>query len=139
MAELSAKTAERADIFNIVERTDAPPLAPFAQGDDRVIDLDHLARMTGGDQRLAREVLGLFAVQCDILLARMRGAPSKLACALAHTLNGSARGIGAWAVTEAAERVERIAAGTGDIADAVERLAAVTAQTRAAIKDIARD
>ena len=139
MAELSAKTAERADSFGgISEPADAPPLAPFAHGNDRVLDLDHLARMTGGDHGLEREVLGLFAVQCDVLLARMRGAPSTLVGALAHTLNGSARGIGAWAVTEAAETVERIAADAGDIAGAVERLSAATAMTRAAIAEMSR-
>ena len=139
MTELSAKTAERADIFSgMAEPADAPPLAPHAQGNERVIDREHLSRMTGGDQNLEREVLGIFVVQCDVLLARMRGAPSALAAALAHTLNGSARGIGAWSVTEAAEAVERIATVQGDIAAAVARLSAVTAETRAAIAELSR-
>jgi hypothetical protein len=128
MTELSAKTADRTDICRtggVAGQADAPPLAPFAHPTDRVIDLAHLARMTGGDHDLEREVLRLFAMQCDALLGRMRGATSPIVGALAHTLNGSARGIGAWAVTEAAEAVERIAADEGDVAGAVERLSAV--------------
>jgi hypothetical protein len=139
MTALSAKTADRADIFNASNpagRTDAPPIAPYAH--EGVIDLAHLTRMTGGDRRLEREVLDLFAMQCEVLLARMHGASPDVVGALAHTLNGSARGIGAWTVTEAAELVERTAAAAGDVVDAVAQLAAVTAETRAAIKAMAR-
>jgi HPt (histidine-containing phosphotransfer) domain-containing protein len=141
MTELSAKTADRTDIcgtVGVAERADAPPLAPFAHPTDQVIDLAHLARMTGGDHELEREVLRLFAMQCEALLVRMRGATSPVVGALAHTLNGSARGVGAWAVTEAAEAVERVAAGEGDIAGAVERLSTVATETRAAIVEMDR-
>jgi hypothetical protein len=138
MTASPAKAAEPADIFEtaaLVDRSSAPALA---RGSDRIVDLAHLAYMTGDDHRLAQEVLRLFVMQCDILLARMRGESAAVVGVLAHTLTGSARGIGAWAAAEAAEEVERIAAGDGDLTGAVERLAAATAQTRAAIAEMTR-
>jgi HPt (histidine-containing phosphotransfer) domain-containing protein len=77
-------------------------------GDD-AIDRDHLARMALGDPSLEREVLRLFDRQSELLLARMNAAPAAAIATLAHTLKGSARGIGAWRVAEAAEAVERTA------------------------------
>ena len=69
------------------------------------IDLDHLSRMTLGERRREREVLALFDRQADILLERMNSAAPAGVATLAHTLKGSARGIGAWAVASAAEAV----------------------------------
>src|SRR5690349_8857859 len=85
-----------------IHAKDVPPLAP----DDRAIDLVHLARTTLGDRALEREVLQLFDRQSSILIARMRGAAPAVVAALAHTLKGSARGIGAWRVAHAAETLE---------------------------------
>lgn len=81
---------------------ESPPLAP----EGPVIDLDHLARMTLGERELEREVLMLFASQADDLLARLEKIPREGA-SLAHTLKGSARGIGAFVVADAAEQLER--------------------------------
>lgn len=96
----------------------------------RPVDLVHLARYTMGNRDLEREVLTLFARQSDIYLARLREARSAKAWAeAAHTLKGSARGIGAWQVAEAVERAESWAAEAGSsgcrkAADAVaERVA----------------
>ena len=79
--------------------------APSASaGSDRqrgVIDDDHLSRMTLGDRRLEREVLEIFVRQTVIMLERIAGAEPALAAAAAHTLTGSARGIGAWRVARA--------------------------------------
>jgi HPt (histidine-containing phosphotransfer) domain-containing protein len=87
-----------------LERIDwmpSPPLAP----NDGPIDLGHLKRMTSGDPRLTREVLVLFASQTaglvEALAADLAGGAT-----LAHTLKGSARAIGAFAVAEAAEAFE---------------------------------
>ncbi len=77
-----------------------------AAGDERkasAIDEDHLGRMTLGDRRLEREVLELFLRQTTIMLSRIADADPPLAAAAAHTLKGSARGIGAWRVARAAE------------------------------------
>ena len=61
-------------------------------------------------------------------------APRAAVAALAHTLKGSSRGIGAWQVADAAAAVEADAAEGRDTAAAVERLAAAI---RAAQVDIA--
>ena len=79
----------------------SPPLAP----DDGPIDLQHLARMTLGDIALERQVLGMFASQATSLIAKLAVLPAE-AGALAHTLNGSARAIGAFRVAECAEALE---------------------------------
>jgi HPt (histidine-containing phosphotransfer) domain-containing protein len=96
--------------------TAAPPQEPgtaaarvaaaTAAGAHPAIDLAHLERMTFGEQNLAREVLRLFDRQADILLAHIKRAPPACAARLAHTLNGSARGVGAWKVAAAAEQYE---------------------------------
>jgi HPt (histidine-containing phosphotransfer) domain-containing protein len=80
----------------------SPPLAP----DGPAIDIDHLVSMTLGERDLEREVLGLFARQSAELLARLERLPREGA-ALAHTLKGSARGIGAFAVAQAADELEQ--------------------------------
>ena len=77
------------------------------------IDDEHLSRMTLGDRRLEREVLEIFVRQCTIILARITAAEPAVAAAAAHTLIGSARGIGAWRVARAAEHLEQTAARVG--------------------------
>ena len=69
------------------------------------IDTEHLARMTLGERSLEREVLELFGRQADMLLPRIRRGDPALAAASAHTLKGSAVGIGAFGVARAAEAV----------------------------------
>lgn len=101
------------------------------------IDDDHLGRMTLGDRELEREVLEIFARQMDMTLARIAGAEPALAAAAAHTLLGSSRGIGAWRVARAAERLE-YAAGRRNaeaIAAAVEELETAVKEAGAAIKE----
>ena len=83
------------------------------KGAPRVLDDAHLSRMTLGDASLEREVLEIFVRQAAMSLKRVAGADPSLAAAVAHTFKGSARGIGAWRVALAAERVEQ-AAGHGD-------------------------
>jgi HPt (histidine-containing phosphotransfer) domain-containing protein len=87
------------------------------------IDQVHLERMTLGDRTLEREVLELFARQTAMTLERIAGSGPACAAAAAHTLKGSARGIGAWRVAEAAERLEQAAAGDGDEAAMLSALA----------------
>jgi len=100
------------------------------------IDLAHLARMTCGDKSLEAEVLRLFDRQAGMLLARMQQSSPKAVGAFAHTLSGSARGIGAWEVAAAAEGLEVAARGcdpTG-FAEAHRRLAGTIEQVQAAIR-----
>jgi hypothetical protein len=105
------------------------------------IDRAHLARMTHGERDLEREVLQLYATQADLLLGRMLAGPVSPAAiaALAHTLNGSSRGIGAWDVAEAAACLEADAAAGRDIAASVERLAAAIRVAQAAVAELVRD
>jgi len=100
-----------------------------------VLDRNHLAHITLGDEALEREVLGLFHLQAAMLLGRMANQAPRVIAALAHTLTGSARGIGAWQVAAAAEAVERAAAGReqAGIEGAIGRLSAAVTQVQAAI------
>jgi HPt (histidine-containing phosphotransfer) domain-containing protein len=98
-----------------------------------VIDETHLQRMTLGDRRLEREVLELFVRQTTIMLGRIVGAEPAMAAASAHTLKGSARGIGAWRVARAAELVENAARGEGAMDGAVTELKSASLEASAAI------
>jgi HPt (histidine-containing phosphotransfer) domain-containing protein len=94
--------------------------------------------MTLGDRALERELLELFDRQAVILLARMRDADAISLSALAHTLKGSASGIGAGTVANAARAVEQ-AASPAEQAAAVEDLAAAIAVLRAVIAPLLRE
>lgn len=111
------------------------PLAPVQP----VIDTQHLARMTLGEASLQREVLGLFDRQADVLLPRIRRGAPPLAATLAHTLRGSALGIGAFSVARAAEAVEQGASGDAAVAAAIETLAAVLAEAKVEISRLLAD
>ena len=146
MAE-RASTAAKSRVYpSMVHGTAQPtvhsPDNGEARGDgEAIIDRTHLARMTMGEKHLEAEVLALFDRQAGALLARMQGAPPKGAAALAHTLAGSARGIGAWEVARAAQEVERAARGSSraqaaSAVQAVQALGHVVARAQAAIKEL---
>lgn len=114
----------------------SPPLSPA----DRPIDLEHLSRMTMGERELERDVLRLFDRQADMLLVKMQDAAPANVAAYAHTLKGSARGIGAWSVAHAAYGVET-AAQTPEPAELARALATLTlavGEARLAISDLLR-
>lgn len=100
-----------------------------------IIDEDHLGRMTLGDRQLEREVLQIFARQIAIVFGRIRRTEPALAAAAAHTLLGSARGIGAWRMAQAAERLERVAGGPwqADLDEAIADLKAAADEVSVAI------
>lgn len=103
-----------------------------------VIDRRHLHRMTCGDRGLEQEVLRLFDRQAGLLIARMRDSDARAIGAIAHTLKGSAVGIGAGQVANAAETAERVAAGSSaadarDVRQAIDRLAEAVETARALI------
>jgi len=108
----------------------APPLAP-------ALDLAHLSRMTLGESALEREVLTLFDRQAGMLLARMASSEPRVVAALAHTLAGSASGIGAWKVAAAAAAIERAACEPDAVAltRRMNDLAAAVAEVHAAIAE----
>jgi HPt (histidine-containing phosphotransfer) domain-containing protein len=108
------------------------------------IDRRHLARMTFGDRSLEQEVLQLFDRQSALLLARMRNGHGSgdgaVVGALAHTLKGSAAGIGAGQVARAAEATEQAAAhAPGDLSATIDRLAAAVDAARLLIAELLRE
>ncbi len=118
-----------------------PAMKVFDEGGAaaEAIDRSHLAHMTLGDHSLEREVLQLFDRQAGLLLDRMRDGDGRALAALAHTLKGSARGIGAWGVARAADASERAAAGSPVERDlAMENLSAAVAEARMAIAEMLR-
>jgi HPt (histidine-containing phosphotransfer) domain-containing protein len=114
----------------------SPPLAP----DDGPIDFAHLSRMTLGDGGLEREVLAMFSAQSARLVGRIAAlaALAADAGALAHTLKGSARAIGAFAVADAAGRFEEVLASGADTAEPLTELGKAVALARTAIEAILR-
>jgi HPt (histidine-containing phosphotransfer) domain-containing protein len=125
-----------------IEWMPSPPLAP----DDGPIDSGHLDRMTLGDAGLTREVLAMFSAQAVGLIGNLErnseDRSSKAlppdAPALAHTLKGSARAIGAFRVADAAETVEATIRNGDDPAEALAGLKDAVAEARAAIDAILR-
>jgi HPt (histidine-containing phosphotransfer) domain-containing protein len=92
------------------------------------IDRAHLRKMTFNDAVLEREVLGLFDKQAASMLELIPVAQPDALPALAHAVKGSARGIGAWRVAEAAAVLELAPAGNRAplTAALVEARAAIT-------------
>jgi len=120
-----------------LERVDwmpSPPLAP----DDGPIDLAHLKRMTLGDAGLEAEVLAMFSAQAVRLIGSLAALPAD-AGALAHTLKGSARAIGAFRVAESAESLEAALGGNDDdVHEALADLKEAIIQARTAIDAMLR-
>ena len=111
----------------------SPPLVP----DDGPIDIAHLKRMTLGDAGLEREVLAMFAGQAVRLIEALAVLPAD-AAEIAHTLNGSARAIGAFKVAEAAEAFEAALRDGGEASEALAALRQAMAQARGAIDAMLR-
>jgi hypothetical protein len=76
---------------------------PAGAPDLPAIDRGHLEHMTFGDRSLEHEVLELFDSQAAMLIVRMRAGGEAALGPLAHTLKGSAAGVGANRVVQAAE------------------------------------
>jgi HPt (histidine-containing phosphotransfer) domain-containing protein len=110
----------------------SPPLVP----DDGPINIAHLKRMTLGDAGLEREVLAMFAGQAVRLIEALAAWPAD-AAEIAHTLNGSARAIGAFQVAEAAEAFEA-ALREGEPSEAMAALEQAVVQARQAIDAMLR-
>ena len=79
---------------------------------DCAIDLDHLARYTGGDKALNAEILRLFDGQVTEMVGQLRGIlqqrDTKRWREVTHTIKGAARGVGAFAMGEAAAAAEPV-------------------------------
>ena len=116
-----------------IEWMSSPPLAP----DDGPIDVDHLVRMTLGDIGLEHEVLAMFAAQSAKLLDTLMTLPPE-AGALVHTLKGSARAIGAFAVADAAAELEQVLASGVDSSERLAALGEAVSLARKAIEALLR-
>jgi HPt (histidine-containing phosphotransfer) domain-containing protein len=105
-----------------------------------IVDQAHLNRMTGGDDSLASEVLGLFREQWDLWVRLLEPTTDTLDWGnAAHTIKGSARGIGAWQLGEICGKAEECARG-GELTRDEKRvwLEAISNEMDAVIADIAR-
>src|SRR5262249_25102016 len=99
-----------------------------------VLDRAHLSPMTFNDRSVEQEVLQLFERQAELLMTRMRNSGPAAIATLAHTLKGSAVGIGAARVAQAAVAVEQAASNAPDEChDAIDQLARAVDEGRAAI------
>lgn len=111
----------------------SPSLVP-----DEPLDRAHLFRMTLGDHALEGEVLQLFDRQCRMLVGRMTGAQPACVKALAHTIDGSSRGVGAWRVATAARDLQKVVDSGGDIPSAISVLEAAVEDTLVVVSDLLR-
>ena len=108
---------------------------------DRPVDLVHLARHTLGNRDLEREVLQLFVRQSAVYLGRLRAAHSagdrRMA---AHTIKGSARGIGAWLVADLADVFEKMPDDATDFENTdYSELTKAIEEANAYIRDVLAD
>lgn len=72
------------------------------------VDYEHLGVQAAGDKDVMREVLTLFVTHCEQVLSELDSADDAKTWKMwTHTLKGSARGVGAFAVAEAAADAER--------------------------------
>jgi HPt (histidine-containing phosphotransfer) domain-containing protein len=97
------------------------------------LDLGHLARMSCGDEALEREVLELFLKQTGGIIAALADHPAE-AASLAHTIKGSARSIGAFAVADSAAALEDAARRGGDATSPLAALREAVTAARGAIE-----
>lgn len=106
---------------------------------DRPVDLVHLARQTFGNLDLESEVLDLFERQSALLVARLGSATDERTWRdCAHTLKGSALGIGAGRVAAAAGAVESLAKmrASREASAAVDQLVAAVQEANAFIRGL---
>src|SRR5882757_5332285 len=79
---------------------------------DAPVDLSHLARYTGGDRTLNAEILRLFDGQVSAMVGQLLGVLEQRDARrwreVTHTIKGAARGVGAFAMGEAAADAEPI-------------------------------
>jgi HPt (histidine-containing phosphotransfer) domain-containing protein len=115
----------------------APSERESPPGEACVLDLVHLSRQTLGDHALETELLALFDRQAAQIAARLSEArhsgDAAARIALVHTLKGSARAVGAFALGEAAEAYENALVGGSPDGASGEKLAREIEATRAAI------
>jgi len=111
---------------------------------EQPVDIEHLNRYTGGDGVLNEEILQLFATQCREMMDRLESvasgqADAKSWCETTHTLKGAARGIGAFALGNAAAEAEKAGSERPAMLPALERLKATSAAVHLFIEQFLKD
>ena len=110
----------------------SPPLVP---DDPETIDRVHLSRMTMDDRKLEHEVLTLFSKQILNLMPRIARRDEDVR-RLVHTVKGSAQGIGAFALVEAAICLEQALIEDCDFERAFDDLVHAASEAQAVIEQI---
>ena len=86
------------------------------------IDLDHLARYTGGEKALNAEILRLFDSQVTDMVGQLNSVlavrDTKRWREIAHTIKGAARGVGAFDMGDAAAAAEPVDTANTEKAEA---------------------
>ncbi len=74
-----------------------------------LIDFEHLAKYTDRDESLEAEILRMFVTQAEMWLKALHDSEDSDAwTAAAHSLKGSARGIGAWLLADLCAKAEEL-------------------------------
>jgi len=108
----------------------------------RPVDLVHLAKYTLGNRSAEREILELFSRQSDLYFERLRSAETDKAwLEAAHTILGSARGVGAWQVAKCAAAIQKheTLPAEADRDKVLSALQARIAEAKAFIGDLLKD
>jgi HPt (histidine-containing phosphotransfer) domain-containing protein len=100
----------------------------------RPVDLAHLAKQTLGDRALEQEVLKLFVQQALSARDQITHAATSERLRLAHSLKGSARGVGAFAIAECVAQLE----SRPDDKHVIQRLSSLIDEVRDFIAAISR-
>ena len=86
------------------------------------IDLEHLARYTGGDRVLNSEILRLFDGQITDMVTQLNAVLARCDAKrwreITHTIKGAARGVGAFGMGELAAAAEPVDPANGEKATA---------------------
>lgn len=89
----------------------------MASSSQSVVDYVHLKAQAAEDLDVMREVLGLFIVHTEQVLDGLdRATDARTWKELTHTLKGSARGVGAFALADAAAVAESATLDKGSVA-----------------------
>ena len=111
---------------------------------EQPVDIEHLNRYTGGDGVLNEEILQLFATQCREMMAKLEtlatgDADAKSWRETTHTLKGAARGIGAFALGNAAAEAEKTGSERPAVLPALEQLKSTSAAVYLFIEQFLKD
>ena len=78
-----------------------------SEGSKSVVDFKYLEDFAAGDMRVVTEVLALFRDQAQAWAEKLAASDAGWQDTV-HTIKGSARGVGAFALGEAAQRAEEL-------------------------------